>query len=71
MVDSLKNLTSLQNPLSGDALRKNLKAISSPVSKATEIASNAQNASQPDAAASRSEERRVAKECRSRWWPYH
>lgn len=53
MVDSLKNLTSLQNPVSGDSLRKNLKAISSvSVSKATEIVSNAQNASQADAAAS-------------------
>src|SRR5207245_7429462 len=26
---------------------------------------------EPPSARSRSEERRVGKECRSRWWPYH
>lgn len=52
MVDSLKNLTSLSNPVSGDSLRKNLKALSSvSVSKATETAASAQKTTQAEQAA--------------------
>src|SRR3712207_9363282 len=39
--------------------------------KVPRIASTIPHPVQGEAAAGRSEERRVGKECRSRWWPYH
>ena len=54
-----------------DTRREARSVIEAAQADAQKIAAEKQGAAQQEAAAQRSEERRVGKECRSRWSPYH
>ena len=66
-VDWFESLTSLGDRFERSALKENVKAKHCQGKKRKRFSSFLQNLSR----ASRSEERRVGKECRSRWSPYH
>src|SRR6266566_5579042 len=65
---SRRRHTRLQGDWSSDVCSSDLAPATRPTSTAS---TGARRSTPPPGRASRSEERRVGKECRSRWSPYH
>src|SRR6266850_5058486 len=68
---SRRRHTRLQGDWSSDVCSSDLAGASAPRTSATKAAKLARSPNSTPAELRRSEERRVGKECRSRWSPYH